>query len=101
MEITKVCLHCKGSHKTFDKNCTHYQHNKKINEIIAYESKKAKTQIKQETQASKKLAPKEEISPGVLINLTNFPQLKKLSMSEEFKIKRIGGHPKMDNNPTH
>lgn len=47
------CLHCQNNHHTFSRECEHHQFNKKINEIMAYESKgfrEAKSQIEKDMQ---------------------------------------------------
>ena len=104
------CLHCQGNHYIFSRECGHYQLNQKISEIMAYESKdfwEAKAQLEKDTNPLGKTSPpKETIDPVIRVNNREFPQPRQLSMSQEFKIKCIGGHAKTDTKsgslwPTH
>ena len=66
---------------------------------MAYGSKgywDAKEQVDKDIGLDKKPTPKEITPSDSSLNPTNFPHMKKLSMSDEFKIKRIGGHQKVD-----
>ena len=66
---------------------------------MAYESKgfwDAKEQADKDLSLNKKSTSSEAASSDISINHTNFPNLRKPSMTDEFKIKQIGGHQRED-----
>ena len=103
-EILNTCLHYKQNHPTFVIECKHYQYNKKTNTTMAYECKgywDAKNKVDKELIEELNLTPKENISSEATLNSSNFPHLKKLSMADEFKIKRFRGKQRENTQQNH
>ena len=71
---------------------------------MAFESKgywNVKDLVDKELTEELNITPKENISAGATLNSSDFPHLKKLSMTEEFKIKRFGGQQRENTQQNH
>ncbi|XP_076622838.1 uncharacterized protein LOC143342627 [Colletes latitarsis] len=91
-----VCHHCKGDHRTFNQSCPTYLKNKKIKEIMAYDSLgfcEAKELVDQPLDSLKsKHITKQASNPPLFSETTaSFPQLKEISLNKQFHFKSFGG----------